>query len=91
MASLDCEKHLPDKNGIDFWNDNRVKQEIKKYFKVDNPKISSKRLSYVLACMAYDSAKKSEGYDSEFKLKLAERVKRLQLEFPELYILPEGL
>ncbi|MGM9784882.1 MAG: serine/threonine protein kinase [Candidatus Cryptobacteroides sp.] len=91
MASLDCEKHLPDKYGIDFWNDNRVKQEIKKYFKVDNPKISTKRLSYVLACMAYDSANKSKGYDSEFKLKLAERVKQLQLEFPELYILPEGL
>lgn len=91
MASLDCEKHLPDKNAIDFWNDNRVQQEIRKYIKVNNPAISSKRLAYVLVCMAYDSAKNSKGYDSEFKSKLAERVMQLQQEFPELYVLPEGL
>lgn len=90
-ASLDCEKHIPDSGSIKFWNSTSVQNEMKKYLSVSKPEISSKRLAYVLSCMAYSHLNDSEWHDSDLRTKLEERVKNLQQEYPKLYILPEGI
>lgn len=90
-ASLDCEKHIPDSDAIKFWNSTSVQNEVKKYLSVSRPEISSKRLAYVLSCMACSHLNDSEWLDSDFRTKLEERVKNLQQEYPKRYILPEGI
>jgi len=90
-ASLDCEKHIPDSDAIKFWNSTSVQNELKEYLSVSRPEISSKRLAYVLSCMAYSHLNDSGRLDSDFVAKLEERVKKLQQEYPKLYILPEGI
>jgi len=88
-ASIDSEKHVPDSDAIKFWNTASVQNELKKYLSVNRPEISSKRLAYVLSCMAYVHLKDTEWYDSDLRTKLEERVRNLQEEYPSLYILPE--
>lgn len=90
-ASLDCEKHMPDESAVSFWKSIAAKGEIQKYISVDNPEISSKRLSYVLSCMAYAHADDLNWSDNGFKAVLAERVKSIQSEYPGIYILPDGI
>lgn len=90
-ASINCEKHIPDSDAIKFWNSDSVQNEVKKYLSVGRPEISSKRLAYVLSCMAYSHLNDSEWLDTDFKTKLKERVKNLQEEYSKLYVLPEGI
>ena len=90
-ASIDCEKHIPDSDAIKFWNTSSVQNELKKFISVRRPEISSKRLAYVLSCMAYAHLKDTEWFDSDFRTKLEERVRILQKEYPRLYILPEKI
>lgn len=90
-ASLDAEKHMPDTQASTFWNNALIQEEIKRFLAVSNPELSSKRLSYVLSCMAFEHADDMKWSDSGFKTMLAERVKTLQGEYPSLYILPEGI
>lgn len=90
-ASLDCEKHIPGSDAIRFWKSTSVQNEVKKYLSVGRPEISSKRLAYVLSCMAYSHLNDSEWLDSDFRTRLKERVKNLQEEYPKLYNLPEGI
>ena len=90
-ASIDCEKHIPDSEAIKFWNTSSVQNELKKYLSVRRPEISSKRLAYVLSCMAYAHLKDSEWFDSDFRTKLEDRIIILQKEYPRLYILPEKI
>ncbi len=90
-ASLDCEKHIPDSDAKKFWRSKPVQDEVKNYISVGRPEISSKRLAYVLSCMAYSHLNDSEWLDPDFRTRLKERVKSLQEEYPELYNLPEGI
>ncbi len=90
-ASINCEKHIPDSEAIKFWNSDSVQNEVKKYLSVGRPEISSKRLAYVLSCMAYSHLNDSEWLDTDFRTKLKERVKKLQEEYSKLYVLPEGI
>lgn len=90
-ASLDCETHIPDSDAIKFWKSNSVQNEVKNYISVGRPEISSKRLAYVLSCMAYSHLNDSEWLDTDFRTKLKERVKKLQEEYSKLYVLPEGI
>ena len=90
-ASIDCEKHIPDSEAIKFWNTSSVQNELKKYLSIRRPEISSKRLAYVLSCMAYAHLKDSEWFDSDFRTKLEDRIRILQKEYPRLYILPEKI
>ena len=90
-ASLDCETHIPNSDAIKFWKSNSVQNEVKNYISVGRPEVSSKRLAYVLSCMAYSHLNDSEWTGSDFRTRLKERVKNLQKEYPKLYILPEGI
>lgn len=90
-ASLDSEKHLPDEKAVVFWETLGTQGELKKYFTVRNPEISSKRVSYVLSCISFEHIDDMEWSDVGFKDLITERVKSLQSEYPDLYILPEGL
>lgn len=90
-ASLDAEKHMPDAQASTFWNNAIIQEEIKRFLAVSNPELSSKRLSYVLSCMAFEHADDIKWSDSGFKTMLSERVKTLQGEYPNIYILPEGI
>ena len=90
-ASINCEKHIPDSEAIKFWNSDSVQNEVKKYLSVGRPEISSKRLAYVLSCMAYSHLNDSEWLDTDFRTKLKERVKKLQEEYSKLYVLPEEI
>ncbi|MCQ2181981.1 MAG: serine/threonine protein kinase [Bacteroidales bacterium] len=90
-ASLDSEKHFPDEKAVVFWDNLSSKGELEKYFTIRNPEISSKRVSYVLSCISYEHIDDMKWSDNDFKDLITERVKSLQSEYPNLYILPERL
>lgn len=90
-ASLESEKRIPDASAKAFWNMPAVQNEIEKYISVNRPEISSKRLAYVLSCMAFVHFDEKQWSDPEFKSVLCERVKEIQREYPEIYVLPEGI
>ena len=90
-ASLDCEKQIPDAYAKAFWNTPDVQNVIGKYITVSRPEISSKRIAYVLSCMAFEHVDEQQWTDRDFKSRLSERVKELQKEYPDIYVLPEGI
>lgn len=90
-ASLESEKQIPDASAKAFWNMPAVQNEIGKYISVNRPEISSKRLAYVLSCMAFVHFDEKQWTYPEFKSVLSERVKEIQREYPEIYVLPEGI
>ncbi len=90
-ASLEYEKRFPDREAINFWSSDSVQGEKRKYLSISSDEASSKRLSYVFSCMAYDHSDEKNWKDDNFKSFLRDRVENLQKEYPNIYVLPEGI
>lgn len=77
--SLLYEKQAPDEAAKQFWKEVIVGRDLAKHYLKDYSSISSRRLSYVLACMALDNGVEHKGswIPADFPVRLKERVKEL--------------
>lgn len=77
--SLLYEKQAPDEAAKQFWKEVIVGRDLARHYLKDYSSISSRRLSYVLACMALDNGVEHKGswIPADFPVRLKERVKEL--------------
>ena len=77
--SLLYEKQAPDEAAKQFWKEVIVGRDLAKHYLKDYSSISSRRLSYVLACMALDNGVEHKGswIPADFPVRLKERVKEM--------------
>ena len=77
--SLLYEKQAPDEAAKQFWKEVIVGRDLAKHYLKDYSSISSRRLSYVLACMALDNGVEHKGswIPADFPVRLQERVKEM--------------
>lgn len=77
--SLLYEKQAPDEAAKQFWKEVIVGRDLARHYLKDYSSISSRRLSYVLACMALDNGVEHKGswIPADFPVRLKERVKEM--------------
>lgn len=77
--SLLYEKQAPDEAAKQFWKEVIVGRDLARHYLKDYSSISSRRLSYVLACMALDNGVEHKGswIPADFPVRLKERVKAM--------------
>ena len=77
--SLLYEKQAPDEAAKQFWKEVIVGRDLAKHYLKDYSSISSRRLSYVLGCMALDNGVEHKGswIPADFPVRLKDRVKEM--------------